>query len=277
MIPGYLEQLFGLDGKVIVVPGGSGALGGAIARGLARAGASVVLLGRTMATLGATAMMIAMEGGECTAVPADVLDAESLQRALDTVLKRYGRVDGLVNAAGGNRPEATTSASRSFFDLPEDAMRRVFDLNYMGTLLPIQVFGRVMAAQGEGAIVNIASVNSFRTLTNVVAYSAAKSAVKNLTEWLAVHLAQNYSPRLRVNAIAPGFFLTAQNEYLLVDAASGDATARGQQIVAHTPLGRYGEPEELIGAAIWLLSTAASFVHGATILVDGGYCAYGGV
>jgi len=277
MMSDYLEQLFGLDGKVIVVTGGSGALGSAMAHGLAQAGARVVLLGRTASKLGATAMMIAMEGGECSAVPADVLDVDGLKRALDTVLKRYGRVDGLVNAAGGNRPEATTSAKRPFFDLPEDAMRRVFDLNYMGTLLPIQVFGRAMAAQGEGSIVNIASVNSFRTLTNVVAYSAAKSAVKNLTEWLAVHLAQNYSPRLRVNAIAPGFFLTAQNEYLLVDAESGGATARGEQIVAHTPLGRYGEPEELVSTAIWLLSPGASFVHGATVLVDGGYCAYGGV
>lgn len=273
----YLEQLFGLEDRVIIVTGGGGVLGGAISQGLAKAGARVVILGHTAAKVEAMVGRIVSQGGEALGVQADVLQASELLRALDTVLGRYGQVDGLLNAAGGNKAEATVSPDLSFFELPKSALDWVFDLNLMGTLLPTQVFGRAMADRGAGAIVNIASVNSFRPLTNVVAYSAAKAAVKNLTEWLAVHLAQNYAAGLRVNAIAPGFFLTKQNEYLLLDGDSGGPSARGQQIVSHTPMGRYGRPEELVSAAIWLMSPGASFVTGATVLVDGGYCAYGGV
>ncbi len=277
MDQGYLNHIFGLRDRVVVVTGGGGVLGGAMARGVARAGARVVVVGRTLASLQAVVDDIVAAGGEALAVQADVLDRMLLERALATVLERFGSVDGLINAAGGNRPEATTSPSQPFFDLPSDAIAQVFDLNWMGTLLPIQVFGRAMAHCGEGAIINVASVNAFRPLTNVLAYSAAKSAVKNLTEWLAVHLAQNYAPGIRVNAIAPGFFLTAQNEYLLIDDATGGATVRGEQIIAHTPMGRYGKPDELISTVIWLLSPGASFISGVTVLVDGGYCAFGGV
>ncbi len=276
MEAGYLESLFGVRDKVIVITGGGGVLGGAIGRGLARAGARIVVLGRTESTLQAAVADITSAGGQALAVQADVLDRDALSRALDEVLAAYGRVDGLINAAGGNRPEATVSRNLSFFDIPRDALGRVFDLNLMGTLLPTQVFGREMARQGEGAIINIASVNSFRPLTNVVAYSTAKSAVKNLTEWLAVHLAQNYSPRIRVNAIAPGFFLTKQNEYLLIDEKTGGPTSRGEQVLAHTPMARLGQPDELISTALWLLSPGASFVTGVTVLVDGGYCCFGG-
>lgn len=277
MEEGYLQQLFGVQGKVIVITGGSGVLGGAMARGLALAGASVVVLGRTRASLDATVADIVAAGGEAFAVQADVLDKAALERALGEVIGRYGRVDGLINAAGGNRPEATTSAELSFFDLPGEAFGQVFDLNLMGTLLPCQVFGRHMAERGEGAIINIASVNSYRPLTNVPAYAAAKSAVKNLTEWLAVHLAQNCSPKIRVNAIAPGFFLTKQNEYLLVDAHTGGATQRGERIIEQTPMGRYGSPDELVSTVIWLLSPGAAFITGVTVPIDGGYCAFGGV
>ncbi|MGI6375558.1 MAG: SDR family oxidoreductase [Anaerolineae bacterium] len=277
MEQGYLEQLFGLQDRVVIITGGGGVLGGAMARGLARAGARVVVLGRTLERLQVVVGEINAAGGQALAVQGDVLDRASLEAALATVLEHYGRVDGLINAAGGNRPEATTSADSLFFDLPQEAIAQVFSLNWMGTLLPIQVFGREMVGRGEGAIINVASVNAFRPLTNVVAYSAAKSAVKNLTEWLAVHVAQNYAPDIRVNAIAPGFFLTAQNEYLLIDDVTGGATARGEQIIAHTPMGRYGNPEELISTVIWLLSPGASFVSGVTVLVDGGYCAFGGV
>ena len=274
---GYLEQLFGLQDRVVIITGGGGVLGGAMARGLARAGARVVVLGRTLARLQLVVHEIIAAGGQALAVQGDVLDRASLDAALATVLKHYGHIDGLINAAGGNRPEATASAESPFFDLPQEAIAHVFDLNWMGTLLPIQVFGRGMVERGAGAIINVASVNAFRPLTNVVAYSAAKSAVKNLTEWLAVHVAQNYAPDIRVNAIAPGFFLTAQNEYLLIDDDTGGATARGEQIIAHTPMGRYGKPEELISTVIWLLSSGASFVNGVTVLIDGGYCAFGGV
>ncbi len=277
MEQGYLEQLFGLQDRVVIITGGGGVLGGAMARGLACAGARVVVLGRTLARLQLVVDEISAAGGQVLAVQGDVLDRASLEAALATVLECYGRVDGLINAAGGNRPEATTSVDNPFFDLPQEAIAHVFNLNWMGTLLPIQIFGREMVRRGEGAIINVASVNAFRPLTNVVAYSAAKSAVKNLTEWLAVHVAQNYAPDIRVNAIAPGFFLTAQNEYLLIDDVTGGATARGEQIIAHTPMGRYGKPEELISTVIWLLSPGASFVSGVTVLVDGGYCAFGGV
>ncbi|MEN6479011.1 MAG: SDR family oxidoreductase [Anaerolineales bacterium] len=277
MEEGYLQHLFGVQGKVIVITGGSGVLGGAMARGLALAGASVVVLGRTLASLEATVTDIVATGGEAFAVQADVLDKAALERALAEVIGRYGRVDGLINAAGGNRPEATTSADLSFFDLPSEAFGQVLDLNLIGTLLPCQVFGRHMAERGEGAIINIASVNSYRPLTNVPAYAAAKSAVKNLTEWLAVHLAQNCSPKIRVNAIAPGFFLTKQNEYLLVDAHTGGVTQRGERIIAQTPMGRYGLPEELVSTVIWLLSPGAAFITGVTVPIDGGYCAFGGV
>jgi len=207
----------------------------------------------------------------------DVLDADSLRRAADTVLGRFGRIDGLVNAAGGNRPEATTGPDRSFFDLPPDALEWVLDLNLLGTILPCQIFGRRMAEQGEGVVLNISSMNAMRPLTRIPAYSAAKAAVSNFTQWLAAHMAQQYSPRIRVNAIAPGFFLTRQNRFLLTDEQTGDLTPRGRSILAHTPMGRFGEPEDLFGAVLWLLSPASAFVTGVVVPVDGGFAAYSGV
>jgi NAD(P)-dependent dehydrogenase (short-subunit alcohol dehydrogenase family) len=186
-------------------------------------------------------------------------------------------VDILINAAGGNHPSATTGSDLSFFDLPLDALRQVGDLNLLGTILPCQVFGQAMAERGEGAILNISSMNAFRPLTRIPAYSAAKAAINNFTQWLAVHMAQNYSPRIRVNALAPGFFLTEQNRFLLTDKHTGELTARGQAILAHTPMNRFGTPEDLLGAAMWLVSPASAFVTGVVIPIDGGFSSFSGV
>ncbi|MDH4138573.1 MAG: SDR family oxidoreductase, partial [Anaerolineae bacterium] len=201
----------------------------------------------------------------------------SLSVAAQRVTEAFGHMDILINGAGGNKEEATTSDERSFFDLPTDAIRWVFDLNFMGTLLPSQIFGRYMVKQDSGWIINISSMAAFRPLTRTVAYSPAKAAVSNFTQWLAVHISQNYSDRIRVNAISPGFFLTEQNRFLLVDEHTGELTERGRAIIDHTPTGRFGDPEDLIGAVLWLLSDGASFVHGAVIPIDGGFSAFSGV
>ena len=265
---------FGLSGQVAIVIGGSGVLCGAIARGLAADGAEVVIVGHAHAER-AQALVegIVATGGRAWAAQADVLDRSSLERLAAEVVARAGRVDMLVNGAGGARKEATTSPQLAFFDLPEEAVRWVFDLNYMGTFLACQVFARQMVAQGRGAILNIASLGAYRPLTRSVAYSAAV----NLTQWLAVHLAQEYSPHIRVNALVPGFFLTEQNRFLLTQEGTGALTERGQRIIAHTPMGRLGRPEDLVGPALFLLSEAAGFCHGTALIVDGGISAFGGV
>jgi len=272
----FLEQLFGLEGQVAVVTGGGGVLCGAMARALARVGACVAVLDLNVTAAQAIASEITAAGGEALAAQTNVLERTSLERALAAILERWGRLDILVNGAGGNRAQATTSAELSFFDLPEEAFREVLSLNLLGTVLPCQVFGRQMAAQGGGVILNIASVNGFRPLTEIPAYSTAKAAVSNFTQWLAVHMARHYSPRIRVNALAPGFVLTEQNRYLLIDV-DGRLTPRAQAALAHTPLGRFGLPEDLLGAALWLVSPAAAFVQGTVVAVDGGFLAYGGV
>ena len=260
-----LTDLFSLDGRVAVVTGASGALGGAIARGLASAGARVGLLARRRAPLEELAQTL---DAAATVLEADVLDAAQLEHARTAMLERFGRIDILVNAAGGNIPAATVG-ERSFFELRADALDEVVRLNFQGTVLPSQVFG---AAIDDGSIVNISSLAAHRALTRVVGYGAAKAAVENLTRWLAVELA----PSVRVNAIAPGFFLGEQNRALLLDE-TGALTARGERIVAATPAGRFGEPDELAGTAIWLCSAAASFVTGVVVPVDGGFGAFAGV
>jgi NAD(P)-dependent dehydrogenase (short-subunit alcohol dehydrogenase family) len=205
------------------------------------------------------------------------LDKASLNHACQVVMERFSRLDFLINGAGGNKKEATTRSDLSFFELTPEAIQAVFDLNFMGTLLPSQAFGRVLAEQGEGVILNISSINTFRPLTKIPAYSAAKAAVTNFTQWLAVHMSQEYSDKIRVNAIAPGFFLTEQNRFLLTDEATGDLTPRGKTIVDHTPMARFGNPEDLIGTVLWLLSPGAAFVHGIVVAVDGGFSAFSGV
>lgn len=273
----YLNNLFGLEGQVAVLTGGGGILCGTLSKALARLGARVAVVDMNPHAAQAVVEAITAEGGEAIAVQANVLETADLQAALQQILDRFGRVDILVNGAGGNKKEATTSADLSFFDLPKDAFQWVFNLNFLGTLLSTQVFGQQMVRQDAGVILNIASLSGFRPLTNVPAYSAAKAAVINLTQWMAVHLSLHYSKRIRVNALAPGFFLTEQNRFLLTDAQSGGLTQRGQTILAHTPQARFGEPEDLIGAAIWLVSPSAAFVHGSVVTVDGGFMAFGGV
>lgn len=269
--------MFDLNGKVAVITGGTGVLGARMCESLAQAGASVVILATTERKVNILADQLNESGYSALGCVADVLDRGSLDSAADTVLSRFGRVDILVNAAGGNRPQATTAPDRTFFDLPEDALQWVFNLNFVGTLLPSQVFARMMASAGQGSIINISSMASFQPLTRVLAYGSAKAAVNNFTQWLAVHLAQEYNPSIRVNAIAPGFFLTEQNRFLLTDEGTGALTERGQKIIDHTPMRRFGQPDDLSGTLLWLASDAARFVTGIIVPVDGGFSAYSGV
>lgn len=264
---------FSIQGKVAVVTGGAGVLCSAMCRALAESGAKVAVLD----VRSEAAQSLAAElGNGAIGLACDVVDRVSVEAAAKAVMEAFGRVDILINGAGGNRPQATTGPHQPFFDLPAEALRWVLDLNWMGTILPSQVFGRIMAQQGEGVIINISSMNAFRPLTRIPAYSAAKAAVSNFTQWLAVHMAQEYSPNIRVNAIAPGFFVGEQNRALLLNE-DGSLTPRGQQILAHTPMGRFGVPEDLLGALLWLVSPAASFVTGVVIPIDGGFSAFSGV
>ena len=274
----YFEGLFELSGRVAAVTGGAGVLCGAMSRALARLGVKVVILDIMEETAQKVANEIVDAHGEAIGIQCNVLDKTSLEAARDALLARFTRIDILINGAGGNKNEASTSPDLSFFDLPSDAIRWVFDLNLLGTLLPCQVFGKSMVEQGRGSILNISSVNAFRPLTRTPAYAAAKAAVSNFTQWLAVHMAQEYSPDIRVNAIAPGFFMTEQNRFLLTDEATGNMTPRGRTIIEHTPMGRFGDPEDLIGTVVWLLSpSASSFITGIVVPVDGGFSAFSGV
>jgi len=273
----YVQGLFGLQDKIAVVTGGGGILCGAMSKGLAKAGAKVMVLDLLEAAAQKVTEEIRKDGGQAFAFQADALDKKSLERVCEKIVKKFARVDILINGAGGNKPQATTSPELSFFDLPQDAFRWVFDLNFTCSLLSSQVFGKIMAKQKDGIILNVSSMNYFRPLTRVPAYSAAKAAVSNFTQWLAVHFSQNYSPKIRVNAIAPGFFLTEQNRFLLTQKETGNLTTRGKSIIDHTPMSRFGDPEDLVGAVLWLLSPASQFVHGAVIAIDGGFSAFSGV
>jgi NAD(P)-dependent dehydrogenase (short-subunit alcohol dehydrogenase family) len=272
-----LRSLYDLTNRTVVVTGGAGVLGSEIADALLGCNANVVILDRDLDLAKKVVERFPKVKGRALCVYGDVLNIEALQKASETIKAEFGVVDVLINAAGGNHPSATTSEELSFFDLPLDALRRVGDLNLLGTILPCQVFGRGMAERGEGVILNISSMNAVRPLTRIPAYSAAKAAVTNFTQWLAVHMAQNYSPRIRVNAIAPGFFLTEQNRFLMTDKETGEPTARAKSILAHTPMGRFGTPEDLLGATLWLVSPAASFITGTVIPIDGGFSAFSGV
>ena len=274
-----LRQLYDFSGRVVVVTGGAGILGGEMACALVGCGAHVVILDRDPALADRVlARLPAGPGaGRATVVFGDVLRPETLHAAVQVVEGEIGPVAALINSAGGNRPDATTNAAQRFFDLPPEALRAVTDLNLMGAILSCQTFGRPMAERGEGVILNITSMAAVRPLTRVVGYSAAKAAVVNFTQWLAVHMAQEYAPAIRVNAVAPGFFLTEQNRFLLTDQQTGALTARGQSILDHTPMGRFGQPEDLLGTVLWLLSPASAFVTGIVVPVDGGFSAFGGV
>jgi NAD(P)-dependent dehydrogenase (short-subunit alcohol dehydrogenase family) len=266
---------FDLSGKTAVVTGGAGVLCSAIVRMLAENGVGVAVLDLNADRAQALAAEIGSQ--RVMGIGTNVLDRASIEAAAARILEAFGPADILVNGAGGNKAEATTSETLPFFDLPPDAVQWVFNLNFLGTFLPSQVFGQQMVKQGSGVILNISSMNAFRPLTRVPAYSAAKAAISNFTQWLAVHMAQGYSTAIRVNAIAPGFFLTDQNRFLLIDAQTGELTPRGRQILDHSPLGRFGTPEDLLGAVQWLVSPAADFVTGVVIPIDGGFSAYSGV
>ena len=272
-----MEELFDVKSKVIVVTGGGGVLCRTLAKAIAEEGAKVAVLDIDEAAANKAADEIKTAGGTAVAVKCNVLERDSLEAGREKIAAELGKVDVLINGAGGNKKEATTSPDLSFFDLPDDAVRFVFDLNFIGTLLPCQVFGKEMAKNGSGIILNVSSMCAFNPLTKVPAYSAAKAAVSNFTQWLAVHVCQNYSKDIRVNAIAPGFFLTEQNRFLLTDEKTGELTTRGSTIIDHTPMGRFGQPEELIGTVMWLLSDAAKFVTGVVVPVDGGFSAFSGV
>jgi NAD(P)-dependent dehydrogenase (short-subunit alcohol dehydrogenase family) len=272
-----LQMLFDIRGLTAVITGGSGVLGSVMALALAKAGVRVAILSLHAASSAKVVQAIQAEHGEAIGIACDVLQRSDLEHACAEVLKMFGPIDILINAAGGNNPNATTSKEVPFFDLDVQAVGDVFSTNFTGTLQSCQVFGRDMAEKGQGSIVNVTSMSALRPLTRIPAYSAAKAAVANFTQWLAVYMAQEYSPLIRVNAIAPGFFLTEQNRFLLTEKESGTFTSRGQAILNHTPMNRLGNPEDLPGTLLWLVSPASAFVTGVVVPVDGGFSAFSGV
>ncbi len=269
-------SLFSLKDRTAIITGGTGVLGQSMVKGLAAAGASVAILGRRKDAADALAKEIRSAGGKALAVQADVLDRPQLEKAKDEVIKEFGAINILVNAAGGNMPGAVIPPDKNFYDLNMVDFQKVVDLNLMGTVLPTQVFSEDMAKRKKGVIINIASMASFRPITRVVGYSAAKAAVNNFTEWLAVEMAKKFGEGIRVNAISPGYFLTEQNRTLLSNP-DGSLTQRGQQAINQTPFARFGKPEELIGTLVFLCSDASAFVTGVNVPVDGGFNVYCGV
>ncbi len=271
-----VTQWYDFSGKTAVITGGSGVLGGRMASALVGCGANVAILDRNPRLPDELQAVMNTGDGRCMVAYADVLQQDSLAAAVESVLEKFSKIDILINAAGGNHPQATTNPDNAFFDLPPESLGFVFNLNLMGTILPSQIIGRIMAEQGEGVILNISSMNALRPLTRIPAYSAAKAGVSNFTQWLAVHMATEYSPHIRVNAIAPGFFIGQQNRALLLNE-DGSLTERGQTIIDHTPMGQFGSPDDLLGAVFWLLSPASRFVTGVIVPIDGGFSAFSGV
>ncbi|HEX3384514.1 MAG TPA: SDR family oxidoreductase [Mucilaginibacter sp.] len=271
-----MENTFSLKDKVIVVTGGTGILGHSFINGIVEAGGIVGILGRNEKIANERAEAINKQGGKALALIADALDKEQLIAAKDRMIKTFGRIDGLVNGAGGNMPEGVLQPDEDIFKMNLDGMKKVMELNLWGTLLPTQVFGEEIAKTGKGSIVNISSMNSKRAVTKVIGYNMGKAAMDCYNQWFAVELANRYSDKIRMNAIAPGFFLTEQNRNLLTKAEGG-YTPRGESVIRNTPFKRFGHPDELIGALVWLLSDASAFVTGAMICVDGGFSVFSGV
>ncbi|MDQ8005886.1 MAG: SDR family oxidoreductase [Pedobacter sp.] len=271
-----MEHIFSLENKVIVLTGGTGIIGESFIKGIAAAGGTVCILGRNEKVANERAEKINNNGGKALALIADVLDEASLQKAKEQILNKFGKIDGLVNAAGGNMPEAVLQNDKDVFEMSIDGMRRALDLNLWGTLIPTQVFGAAIAQSGKGSIVNISSMSAKRAITKVLGYSMGKAAVDCYTQWFAVELANRYGDKIRMNAIAPGFFLTEQNRTLLT-TEDGGYTDRGNLVIKQTPFKRFGHPDELIGALQWLLSDASAFVTGSIVNVDGGFFVNGGV
>jgi NAD(P)-dependent dehydrogenase (short-subunit alcohol dehydrogenase family) len=272
-----LKGLYDFTGKSVMVTGGAGVLAGEMACALFGCNARIAIVDRDPSLADALMKRIEPVGDRAIVVYGDVLKGETISEAAAQVIRAFGQIDILINAAGGNDPRATSGGERTFFDLPQEALKFVSDLNLLGTMIPSQIVGKHMAARGEGIILNVSSMNAFRPLTRIAAYSAAKAAVSNFTQWLAVYMAQEVSPNIRVNAIAPGFFLTNQNRFLLTDRETGKLTDRGKKIIDHTPAGRFGSPEDLLGTVLWLLSPASKFVTGIVVPIDGGFSAFSGV
>jgi len=267
---------FSLKDKVIVVTGGTGILGNAFVGAIVEAGGTVGILGRKEEVANERAAAIKAKGGKAIALVADVMNEQQLQTAKEKILKEFGRIDGLVNAAGGNMPEGVLQPNENIFSMNIEGMKKVMDINLWGTVIPTQVFGEAIAKSRKGSIVNISSMNSKRAITKVLGYNIGKAAVDCYNQWFAVELANRYGDKIRMNALAPGFFLTEQNRNLLTKAEGG-YTERGESVIRQTPFKRFGHPDELKGALVWLLSDASQFVTGAMICVDGGFSIFGGV
>lgn len=271
-----MKNQFSLEGKVIVITGGTGILGKAFVDGIVEAGGAVGILGRNEKIAAERADLINQQGGKALPLVADVLDEAQLKQARDKMIQAFGRIDGLVNGAGGNIPEGVLQPEQDLFSMNIAGMKKAAELNTWGTILPTQIFGEAIAQSGIGSIVNISSMNSKRAITKVLGYNIGKAAVDCYTQWFAVELARRYGDRIRMNALAPGFFLTEQNRHLLTNA-DGTTTERGGLAIRQTPFKRFGNPGELSGALVWLLSDASRFVTGAMICVDGGFSIFGGV
>lgn len=268
-----MNELFSVKDKVVVITGGTGVLGACIGEYLALEGAKVVLLGRRKEEGDRIVNDIVAKGGEAIFLTTDVMSADAVQRNCDEIMSRYGRVDALLNAAGGNMPGATIQPDGSIFDLKVEDFQKVLDLNLIGTVIPTQIFLKPMVEAGKGAIVNFSSMAAFRPLTRVLGYAAAKAGISNFTAFMANEVATKFSPSIRVNAIAPGFFLTNQNRALLTNP-DGSLTSRGADVIRQTPFKRFGRPEELCGTIQYLISDASSFVTGTVAIVDGGFNAF---
>lgn len=271
-----MKNDFSLQGKVIVVTGATGILGEAFINGIADAGGIVGVLGRNEKVATERAEAIVAKGGQAIALIADVTNEQDLIKAREILLSKYGKIDGLVNAAGGNMPDAVIKPGKDIFQLNMEALQQVMNLNLFGTILPTQIFGEVIKNTGTGSIVNISSVSSDHAVTRVLGYSLAKSAIESYTKWFAVELANRFGDKIRMNSIVPGFFLTEQNRTLLTNT-DGSLTERGNLIIQNTPFNRFGNPDELIGALVWLLSDASKFVTGSKVTLDGGFSVFSGV
>jgi NAD(P)-dependent dehydrogenase (short-subunit alcohol dehydrogenase family) len=269
------SQYFNLNKKVIVVTGATGVLGESFVNGLSSLGARVALLGRNEIKGKERAKIINDGNGEAIFIKTDVLSKNDLENAKNSILEKWGCIDGLVNGAGGNIPEAVIAPGSDVFDMDFDALKKVFDINLFGTLMPTCIFGKAMATTGKGSIINISSMAAQSAITRVLGYSMAKASIDNFTRWMCVELAQRYGDSIRINAIAPGFFVTNQNKHLLTTADG--YTSRGEAVIKNTPFKRFGDPEELVGTLIWLLSDASKFVSGEVICVDGGFHIFSGV
>ena len=265
-----MKNLFDINGNVTVITGGTGVLGRTIAKYLALNGAKVIILGRKEEVGKEIVDEIAKEGGSCEFMKTDVMNAEAVQKNCDDIVAKYGRIDTLLNAAGGNMPGATIAPDKTFFDLDAQQFSRVLELNLTGTVIPTQIFLKPMVEQGKGSIINFSSMAAFRPMTRVCGYAAAKAGISNFTAYMATECARKFGEGIRVNAIAPGFFITEQNRSLLTNP-DGSYTQRGQDVIRQTPFGRMGEPEELCGTIHYLISDASRFVTGTVAVVDGGF------